>query len=161
MNEQKPDMQGGVVDQAETKPVIPGTPEYDQARIAEWHKRNAESATAEDIRKAKNGVTEAEAALAKAERKLAAAAGKRALVHGFTEVAAEVGVSAKRVHQWRREHAASLSDISSVPHKEMQREQRRVEDEEQRIAQVESLRARVLERKARLAGQAEENGEQK
>lgn len=161
MSEDQGSISAGVIDNGSADDVeVTDRATLDQERIEQWHQANAEAPTRADVKRAIRDVQDAEKMLAQAHEALAKAAAHRATVHGWVPVAEEVGVSAKRIHAWRKEHCPELPDLSTIPEREMKREARRVESEEREIEKVEELRKRVAERKARLAAGTIENGEQ-
>lgn len=160
MSENKEYIEAEVVDNlAENEETIDPV-ERDQTRIEEWHSANAEAPTQADMKKAERDVRDAEQLLEKARADFAAKAAHRATVHGWVSVGKEIGVSAKMLHAWRKEYHPDMPDLSTIPNKEMKREERRLAAEEQRIATIETLRKSVEERKARLSAGNIETGEQ-
>lgn len=123
----------------------------DQERIAQWQAAAETVASQDDMRVMRDEVEQAREMLAAAEAKYAESAARRACVYGFARVADEEGVTAKMLHSWQREHASDSVNLSSVPVKEMVREQRRIEAERQRIEELSIIQQQVADREARLA----------
>ena len=122
----------------------------DQKRITEWHEAAQAAPSSDEMHARREAVREAEAILADARNALEAGAAQRACVYGWGKVAEEEGVTAKRVHAWHREHTPDLPDLSTVPGREMAREERRITAEAERLEAEARLRERIIEQQARL-----------
>lgn len=122
----------------------------DQERIAQWQAAASEAPSAEDMTRYRSDVREAEDMLRTAIARYESSAATRALVYGWAKVAEEEDITPKRLHNWHREHVGHLEDLSTVPEKEMQREQRRIEAAQKRLEEEAKLRERVAAQQARL-----------
>lgn len=161
MSEDQGSINAGVVDgNAQAEVEVPDRVAIDQERIELWYSAKADAPSKRDLKRAMSDVSDAENMLAQARAALEQAAAHRATIHGWVPVSKEAGVSAKRVHAWHKEHCPELPDLSTIPEREMKREARRVEVEERQIEEVEALRTKLAERKARLADGTNETGEQ-
>lgn len=122
----------------------------DQQRIVKWQEAASNAPSSDDLRAMLTECAEARAMLDAAVAKYEAAAATRALVYGWQRVADDEGVTPKRLHNWHREHVPHLEDLSSVPDKEMKREERRIESANRRLAEEARLREQVEAQRARL-----------
>lgn len=126
-----------------------------QQRIAEWRDALDAAPTAQDMEGLRRAIRDAEKALADAEAAHATAAAQRSLVHGWTTIAEEEGVSAKRLHGWHRQYLPDLPDLSSVPSVEIPREERRIESLRKRVERTAELDREYEELRQRLAKKME------
>lgn len=105
----------------------------DQQRIAEWSIARDAAPSEEDVMNLREKIESAQSALDKATAAYEKAVAQRALVIGWTEVAAEEGVSAKRLHSWHRQYVPKAPDLTDVPKTIIPREQRRIASMEERV----------------------------
>lgn len=126
-----------------------------QQRIAEWREALDAAPTSEDMAGLRRAIRDAEKALADAEAAHATAAAQRSLVHGWTTIAEEEGVSAKRLHGWHRQYLPDLPDLSSVPRVEIPREERRIESLRKQVERTAELDREYEELRQRLAKKME------
>lgn len=126
-----------------------------QQRIAEWRDALDAAPTAQDMEGLRRAIRDAEKALADAEAAHATAAAQRSLVHGWTTIAEEEGVSAKRLHGWHRQYIPDFPDLSSVPHVEIPREERRIESLRKQVERSAELDREYEELRQRLAKKME------
>lgn len=124
-----------------------------QQKIADWREALDAAPTSDDMKDLRRAISDAEKALADAEAAYATASAQRSLVHGWTTVAEEEGVSAKRLHGWHRQYVPNLPDLSSVPSVEIPREERRIESLRKQVErsaeldrEYEALRVRLAEK---------------
>ncbi len=122
----------------------------DQERIKEWHSAAMAAPTVENILEYRSSVEQAEKVLGEKRAEYEKAVAQRALVYGWQKVSTEERLTPKRLHSWWRKHCYDLQDLSSVPTKEMSREERRITSEQKLLSEADLLRERVLNRKALL-----------
>lgn len=84
------------------------------------------------------------------EKKFAKAVATRACVFGFQRVADEQKTTAKQIHAWRRDFTPNLEDLSSIPDREMKREERRIAALDERLKAEAELKRRREAHQARL-----------
>lgn len=114
----------------------------DQKLIKKWALAQAEAPTRSEMDGLMSKIEEKEAevrSLTEMHEKMAV---ERALVFGWTEVAEEVGVSAKRLHGWRRQHLPDAEDLTEIHKTVIPREQKRLEQMEKKLEEK-----RILEEK--------------
>lgn len=126
-----------------------------QQKIAEWREALDAAPTSEDMKGLRRAIRDAEKALADAEAAHATASAQRALVHGWTAIAEEEGVSAKRLHGWHRQYIPDLPDLSSVPRVEIPREERRIESLRKQVERTAELDREYEAVRLRLAEKME------
>lgn len=105
----------------------------DQKRIQEW-KQVRESVPNDDmVEELRTAVEDAERELKDATALYEESVARRALVIGWTEVAEQEGVSAKRVHSWHRQYIPGEEDMTDVPRVIIPREQKRIAAMEEQV----------------------------
>lgn len=123
----------------------------DQKLIKKWSVAQSEAPPRQEMAQMKDKISEAEATLKALNDLYEKMAVERALVFGWTEVADEVGVSAKRLHGWRREHLPEGEDLSDVLKTAIPREQKRLEKMEQKLEEKKKLEEKYEAQRERLS----------
>lgn len=134
-------------------PVQPTkTPAKSEDEIAaeKWHAAAQAAPGESEVTEMRTNLEALRKEVAALEKKFATATATRACVFGFQRVADEQKTTAKQIHAWRREYTPNLEDLSSIPDREMKREERRIAALDERLRAEAELKRRREEHQARL-----------
>lgn len=125
----------------------------DAEMVERWQVAADAAPSIQAIDDARTQVKEAESMLAQAQNDYRRAVISRASAFGFGPMAEHVGESVKMLRSWARAYP-EIEDLSSVPMRELKRENARIAKLEQRMADREreaEILAKLIEKRNRLA----------
>lgn len=122
----------------------------DQEAVEQWKAAVGETPSSEDTTALWEKFEALQAEAEQVRDEYARAATRRALTYGWMRIATEQDVSAKQLHAWHKTYLPDLPDLSSIPEREMRREERRIADIEKRLQSEKALREKYNAHKKRL-----------